>query len=102
MMLGKILYGALFVVVLPSLLIVWAAAAGPNVSLPTYRSPPLGYAITASGLVLMFAAMLQLRRLGGGLPMNAFPRRNWFLAEYFAGFLILSIPASWRCAWVFR
>ena len=73
MMFGKILYGVLFVAVLPGFLILWAKAAQPNISLPVYGSPLLGYSIAACGLGLMFAAMWQLWRLGGGLPMNAFP-----------------------------
>ncbi len=73
MMLGKILYGALFAAVLPGLLILWAAAAQPNISLPAYGNPLLGYSIAACGLGLMCAAMWQLWWLGGGLPMNAFP-----------------------------
>ena len=32
--LGKILYGSLFAVVLPALLVLWARAAAPNVGLP--------------------------------------------------------------------
>ena len=73
MMLGKILYGSLFVAVLPGLLILWAQAARPNVSLPAYGNPFLGCAIAACGFGLMSAAMRQLWLLGDGLPMNAFP-----------------------------
>ena len=73
MIFGKILYGALFVAVLPALLIVWARAAQPNISLPVYGGPLPGYSIAACGLGLMLAAMWQLWRPGGGLPMNAFP-----------------------------
>jgi len=73
MTLGKMLYGALFVAVLPGLLILWAAAARPNVSLPVYGGPLLGYPMAACGLGLMLAAMWQLWRVGLGLPMNAFP-----------------------------
>jgi len=93
---------ALFVVVLPGLLILWAAAAGLNVSLPTYRSPPLGYAIAASGLALMFTAMLQLRCLGGGLPMNAFPPTKlvargvfrWLPHPIYTGFVAMCMGVS--------
>ena len=70
---AKVLYGALFVVLVPALLVLWAAAAQPNISLPVNGSRVLGQAIAASGLVLMCAAMGDLWRLGGGLPMNAFP-----------------------------
>lgn len=73
MTLGKILYGAFFVAVVPALLILWAWAANPNVSLPVYGIPLIGIATTAGGLGLMLTGMWQLWRLGGGLPMNAYP-----------------------------
>jgi len=67
----KIAYGALFVILLPALLFIWGAAA--RVSLPIYGSLPLGIAFVCAGLALMSAAMFDLWRFGGGLPMNAFP-----------------------------
>jgi protein-S-isoprenylcysteine O-methyltransferase Ste14 len=73
MNLGKALYGALFVAALPTLLILWAGGAGPNVWLPVYGNPPIGLAIVTCGLALTFAGMWQLWRYGGGLPMNAYP-----------------------------
>ncbi len=102
MRLGKILYGALFVAVLPGLLILWAHAARPNVSLPVYGSPLLGYPIAACGLALMLAAMLQLRRLGGGLPMNAFPPKRlvsrgafqWVPHPIYTGFVAMCFGVS--------
>ena len=70
---GKLLYGALFIVVVPGLLVLWAKASQPNVSLPAYGNPVLGSILVAFGLTVMLAAMWQLWSLGGGLPMNAFP-----------------------------
>ncbi|HXJ88092.1 MAG TPA: prolipoprotein diacylglyceryl transferase family protein [Candidatus Binatia bacterium] len=67
----KIVYGAVFLVVLPALLCVWASAA--RIPLPVYGSIPIGIAFACAGLTLMFAAMFELWRFGGGLPMNAFP-----------------------------
>lgn len=67
----KIVYGATFVVVLPLLLFAWAAAA--RVSLPVYGNVPLGTAVAGAGLALVSVAMFELERVGGGLPMNAFP-----------------------------
>ena len=67
----KIAYGALFLIVLPALL--WAWAAGARLSMPVYGSMPVGAAFVCAGLVLMAAAMFELWRFGGGLPMNAFP-----------------------------
>jgi len=73
MTLKKILYGALFTVALPALLAWWAAAARGNVKMPVYGSLLAGWAFALSGLGLMSAAMFELWRFGGGLPMNAFP-----------------------------
>jgi len=102
MMLRKVLYGALFVAVVPGLLIVWANAARPNVSLPVYGEPLVGSAIAAAGLGLMLAAMLQLWRLGGGLPMNAFPPPKmvsrgifrWLPHPIYTGFVALCAGVS--------
>jgi protein-S-isoprenylcysteine O-methyltransferase Ste14 len=102
MMLGKILYGALFVVVLPGLLILWAAAARANVSLPAFGNPLLGCAIAACGLGLMSAAMRQLWRFGGGLPMNAFPPAklvsrgtfHWVPHPIYTGFVAMCLGVS--------
>src|SRR5262249_5111405 len=73
MMLAKVLYGALFLVAVPALLILWARVAEPNVALLPYGNPTLGAALAACGLALIVGAMLDMWRVGGGLPMNAFP-----------------------------
>lgn len=69
----KILYGALFVIVLPLLLVAWAVAAHHNVAMPLYGNTAAGALFAAAGMGLMIAATLELWILGGGLPMNAFP-----------------------------
>lgn len=101
-MIGKLVYGALFVVALPGLLILWAEAARSNVWLPVYGNPPLGCALAVSGLGLMAAAMLQLWRQGGGLPMNAFPPLklvsggafHWLPHPIYTGFAALCLGVS--------
>ncbi|HMN95094.1 MAG TPA: prolipoprotein diacylglyceryl transferase [Phycisphaerales bacterium] len=70
---GKLGYGALFVVVLPLLLVAWAARLSATLDLPTAHAPALGAASTAAGLAIAAWAMLALWRRGGGLPMNAYP-----------------------------
>lgn len=70
---GKFLYGTLFVVVVPSLLTLWAKSARTNVALPAYGTPFVGFALAVCGLALLLLAMLNLWCYGGGLPMNAFP-----------------------------
>ncbi len=71
--LGKLLYGVLFIGILPALLILWTIKTEPAVSLPAIHSVPWGVVITLVGLSIMLAGMLALWRIGGGLPMNAYP-----------------------------
>src|SRR5512132_2179727 len=70
---GRILYGLIFVALIPAALAAWAHALAPLVSLPAVRSLTAGAALAASGLALMLSAMIELLIRGGGLPMNAFP-----------------------------
>ena len=70
--LGKILYGILFSVVLPGLLILWARAAAHNVGLQAVTSP-IGWGVAAAGLALVLWATAALAVFGHGLPMNAYP-----------------------------
>lgn len=71
--LGKLLYGALFTVVLPVLLMLWAVRAESVVTLRSFHSIPIGVAVAGIGLVLMIQGMAALWKIGGGLPMNAYP-----------------------------
>jgi protein-S-isoprenylcysteine O-methyltransferase Ste14 len=70
---AKLVYAALFVVVLPLLMLIWAARTRTVVALPPIHSLTWGLAAAAVGLLLMASGMTALWRLGGGLPMNAFP-----------------------------
>ena len=67
----KILYGLVFVVLLPILLVVFSAKVEIGLTLP--RAPLPGAFLTLLGLSVMALAMWDLWRRGGGLPMNAFP-----------------------------
>ena len=71
--LGKLLYGALFTVALPVLLVVWAIETRDLVKLPAIHSMPWGIGTIAVGSLLVALGMASLWRVGGGLPMNAFP-----------------------------
>jgi len=94
MTLRKILYGATFVGVIPAFLILWAIRAEPNITLPAYGGSALGIAFALGGIAIMLAAMLELWRFGGGLPMNAFPPPKfvqrgtfqWFAHPIYTGF----------------
>ncbi len=70
---AKLLYAAVFVVVLPLLLLIWAVRTTMVVALPPVHSLTWGLAAAVFGLLLMAMGMAALWRLGGGLPMNAFP-----------------------------
>jgi protein-S-isoprenylcysteine O-methyltransferase Ste14 len=70
---GKLLYGLLFVAVLPALLASWARATESVVPAPAWHDPALGRGLVATGAVLVLAGWAALWRFGGGLPMNAFP-----------------------------
>lgn len=69
----RVAYGALFVVVVPVLLILWARQSAPMISLPAVGNAWLGGALGAAGLGLLLAGVGTLIRRGRGLPMNAFP-----------------------------
>ena len=70
---GRLAYGALFVLVLPAGLALWAREAAPAVALPAVYSPQAGIALLFAGFALMLAGGRDLIVRGGGLPMNAFP-----------------------------
>lgn len=69
--LGKAAYGAVFVVVLPVALAAWCGAV--DVAPPPLRSVAGGAVLATLGALAMGMGMLALWRIGGGLPMNAFP-----------------------------
>lgn len=72
---GKILYGFLFVAVIPALLIIWAKFTASLIRLPLPENHFWGYALSAVGIIFMITGMLHLWIYGKGLPMNAFPPR---------------------------
>jgi len=71
--LPKVLYGGLFVGVLPVALVLWAHGTRNAISLEALQSPAWGAALAALGVAVTLLGMLSLWRFGGGLPMNAFP-----------------------------
>lgn len=70
---GKTLYGLLFIVALPALLIVWAKRTETSVTLPAADSPRLGLALLICGAAVLVYGMVALVVYGKGLPMNAYP-----------------------------
>ena len=74
---GKVLYGLLFVAVIPLLLILWARHTENIVRLPVPEILWPGYILLTIGIILIFSGMLHLWIFGKGLPMNAFPPENF-------------------------
>lgn len=73
----KIIYGSLFCIVLPLLLIFWSRETENIINLPVPNFPNIAIAISAIGFVMIILAMLNLWNKGKGLPMNAFPPKNY-------------------------
>jgi protein-S-isoprenylcysteine O-methyltransferase Ste14 len=69
----KVLYGILFVIVIPILLILWAKYTGSTVRLPVPVNIITGYIFLISGALLVISGIWHLWIYGHGLPMNAFP-----------------------------
>ncbi|HSQ29513.1 MAG TPA: prolipoprotein diacylglyceryl transferase family protein [Gemmatimonadaceae bacterium] len=69
----RLLYGATFVVGVPLLLVMWAIASAPMVTLPRIGNPVAGGVLAMLGALLLSSGMVALIRHGQGLPMNAFP-----------------------------
>ena len=99
---GKLLYGALFVIVLPLLLICWAIILDNELDWPLPAWPFVGLAVGAAGAMLMLGGMWELYRYGHGLPMNAYPPQNyvtrglyaWFAHPIYLGAILLAAGIS--------
>jgi protein-S-isoprenylcysteine O-methyltransferase Ste14 len=99
---GKVLYGLLFVVVLPVLLVLWAHFGEQYVPLPIPLSPEIGVLLALCGVILLAGGVIALRIHGDGLPMNPFPPKRFVVRgmygiiahPIYAGFSILTIGCS--------
>ena len=75
---GKVLYGIVFCVALPALLVAWAAELDARyLGLPPVGGWRLGLPLIVLGGALMVRATWELWQWGAGLPMNAFPPIRW-------------------------
>ncbi|MEA2028129.1 MAG: prolipoprotein diacylglyceryl transferase family protein [Campylobacterota bacterium] len=84
-LIGKILYGVLFVIVIPLLLVVWGVMLDRVVStLPSVSAPIVGLALIGVGLVTMLLGWRALVLFGKGLPMNAFPPKELVTQDIYA------------------
>ena len=99
---AQVLYGALFVVALPALLVTWARSTRGIVRLPVPFAPALGLSLSVAGLALLALGMLALRLHGQGWPLNiAPPRRHVSRGVYaltphpiYTGACLLSVGVS--------
>ncbi len=76
-LLGKILFGVLFTVVLPFAAILWAIASETLIVLPPLHSDLAGLVLIVSGFLLMMVGSITLSLYGKGLPMSPFPPANF-------------------------
>lgn len=72
----KLLFGALFVVVLPALLIAWSTRLDRWAGWRVPRWPAVGISLIACGVALAAISMLTLSAKGEGLPMSAYPPKR--------------------------
>lgn len=70
---NKTLYAIVFLIFIPAMLWIWAKNTEDLIRLPVIESPLAGYILVVFGIFLMGWAMYSLKKLGKGLPMNAYP-----------------------------
>ncbi len=75
--LGKVLYGSVFVLILPAILLCWAFVLDRSIDWPVPSLPILAAGSIIGGMVLLLKGMLDLTRFGKGLPMNAYPPQKF-------------------------
>jgi protein-S-isoprenylcysteine O-methyltransferase Ste14 len=86
--LGQTLYGSVFVILLPALLIAWAWRLDQSgmTFWPIPWQPWVGMALLLAGLALMLVAMRALWMTGKGLPMNAYPPAHYVANSIYSVF----------------
>ena len=106
---NKILYAIVFLIIIPSILLLWAKYTEELINLPVIESIIAGYIFIIFGALLMVWAMYALKKYGKGLPMNAYPPPRfvtngpyhlvrhpiyWGFGILLAGYFILTKSAS--------
>lgn len=81
--LPKILYASLFCIVFPFLLIFWAKSTEKTINLSVPELPLVAIVISTLGFTLICGAMHNLWKRGQGLPMNAFPPKNYVKSGWY-------------------
>src|SRR5688572_12430589 len=73
-LMGLLLYGGLFCLMLPLSAILWAVRVDDLTDLGLPAIPPIaGLLAAAAGLTALALGVIAIRRHGQGWPMNAFP-----------------------------
>lgn len=101
-LLGRFLYGATFVLVLPGLLLGWASVLDQSIDWPVPAFPILAVSSIVGGICILLKGMVDLTRFGKGLPMNAYPPEKFvtqgiysiFSHPIYLGALLLSAGAA--------
>ncbi|HLO27746.1 MAG TPA: prolipoprotein diacylglyceryl transferase family protein [Anaerolineales bacterium] len=101
-LLGKFLYGLLFVVLLPLLLFFWSSVLDRSIQWPVPNLPFVSLGAILLGGGVMLKGMIDLFVYGQGLPMNAYPPRKfvsqgiyaWFAHPIYLGAVVLSLGVS--------
>ena len=76
-LIGKIFYGFIFIAIIPFLLVIWTHYTVSEINLPVPSNQILNFFFLALGLFFVFGGMHNLWIYGKGLPMNAFPPKNF-------------------------
>jgi len=98
LLLGKILYGTLFVIILPIFLVYWSLILDRSINLPMPRWPVIAVSTILCGGLIILKGTLDLIIVGRGLPMNAYPPKKfvtqgiyaWFPHPIYLGAVLLS------------
>ena len=99
---NKLIYGAVFMVLLPALLIVWSVLLDKSIKLPVPDIPLVAFSTFIIGVFLISKGMFDLISYGRGLPMSAFPPKkfvsqgiyHWFFHPIYLGSGLFSMSLS--------
>lgn len=85
-LLGKLAYGGVFVVVLPAILTYWVSILDKSIHWPVPALELLAASSILGGIILILVGMVNLVIYGRGLPMNAYPTKQFVTQGVYALF----------------